>query len=133
MGADTLKGKLNFSFFSYFVEYIVTLSKHWRIDIPVSIGIGSASLQYIENKQTIIQDNKTIIPLEPQVELDYNFNKYFGLYTQVGYRYMLVNNKLLNYNFNSVTYSVGVLIYPLEIFAGIFPRTKWAKMIEAGD
>jgi len=65
--------------------------------------------------------------------VDYNFNKYCGLYTQVGYRYMLINNNLLNYNFNSVTYSVGVLIYPLEIYAGLFPHTKWAKMIENGD
>lgn len=130
---DTLKGKLNFFFFSYFVEYIVTLSKHWRIDIPVSIGIGNASLNYELNKQMVTEDNRAIMPLEPQVEVDYNFNKYCGLYTQAGYRYMLVNNRLLGYDFNSVTYSVGVLIYPLEIYAGLFPHTKWAKMIESGD
>lgn len=127
---DTLKGKLNFTYFSYFVEYILTLSKHWRIDIPVSIGIGNASIQYTNGKSTITENNKTIVPLEPQVEVDYNFNRYVGLYTQVGYRYMLVHNRLLTYNFNSVTYSVGVLIYPLEIYAGLFPRTKLARMIE---
>ena len=130
---DTLKGKLDIFFFSYFVEYILTLSKHWRIDIPVSIGIGNASLNYERNTQNITEDNRAIIPLEPQVELDYNFNRYCGLYTQAGYRYMLVNNRLLGYDFNSVTYSVGVLIYPLEIYAGLFPHTKWAKMIESGD
>ena len=130
---DTLKGKLNFFFFSYFVEYIMTLSKHWRVDIPVSIGIGNASLQYTLNKKITTEDNRAIIPLEPQVEVDYNFNKYCGLYTQGGYRYMIVNNRLLGYDFNSVTYSVGVLVYPLEIYAGLFPRTKWAKMIESGD
>jgi len=130
---DTLKGKLDFFFFSYFVEYIMTLSKHWRIDIPVSIGIGSASIQYQHNSLLTTENDKAIVPLEPQVEVDYNFNKYCGLYTQGGYRYMLVNNKLLGYDFNSVTYSVGVLIYPLEIYAGLFPHTKWAKMIESGD
>ena len=130
---DTLKGKLNFYFFSYFVEYIMTLSKHWRIDIPVAVGIGGASLQYNKNNSVTTEGNRVIVPIEPQVEVDYNFNKYCGLYTQAGYRYMLVNNRLLGYNFNSVTYSVGVLIYPLEIYAGLFPRTKWAKMIESGD
>lgn len=133
VNGDTLTGKLNFSFYSYFVEYIVTLSKHWRLDIPVSIGIGSASIQYTENNKIVTQNEKTIIPLEPQMELDYNFNKYWGLYTQGGYRYMIINNNLLNYNFNSVTYSLGILIYPLEIYAGLFPRTKLAKTIEAGD
>ncbi len=127
---DTIKGKLNFVFMSYFVEYIMTLSKHWRIDIPVFIGIGTSNYQYTDEGKVVIASNKTIVPLEPQVELDYNFNKYCGLYTQVGYRYMLVNNKLLGYDFNSVTYSVGILIYPLEIYAGIFPKTKLAKMIE---
>jgi hypothetical protein len=127
---DTIKSKLNFGFISYFVEYIITLSKHWRIDIPVSIGIGSSSYQYTLDKKVITESNKAIIPFEPQVELDYNFNKYCGLYTQVGYRLMLINNDLIDYNFNSITYSVGVLIYPLEIYAGLFPRTKWAKMIE---
>lgn len=133
MEGDTVKEKLDFFFFSYFVEYIVTLSKHWRIDLPVSIGIGNASMQYTMDKRQVTEDNRAIIPLEPQVEVDYNFNKYCGLYTQGGYRYMLVNNNLLNYNFNSVTYSVGVLVYPLEIYAGLFPRTKWARMIESGD
>jgi hypothetical protein len=127
---DTLKGKLDFSFFSYFVQYIITLSKHWRVDIPVSIGIGSSYYQYTLNGKIIKENNKPIMPFEPQVELDYNFNKYCGLYTQAGYRYMLLNNKLLDYNFNSVTYSFGILIYPLEIYAGLFPRTKWAKEIE---
>jgi len=130
VGKDTIKGKLNFSFLSYFVEYIITLSKHWRIEIPISIGLGSSNYQYTVNKQLVTESNKTIIPFEPQVELDYNFNRYCGLYTQVGYRFMLVNNTLLDYNFNSVTYSVGVLIYPLEIYAGLFPKTKWAKEIE---
>jgi hypothetical protein len=127
---DTIKGKLNFTFLSYYVQYTITLSKHWRIDIPLFIGIGSSSYQYTDNNKVVTASSKTIMPLEPQVELDYNFNKYCGLYTQVGYRYMLINNKLLDYDFNSVTYSVGVLIYPLEIYAGLFPHTKWAKEIE---
>ncbi len=133
IGSDTIKSKLNFFFISYFVEYIITLSKHWRIELPVSIGIGSSSYKYTLNKTVFTEKNKVIIPLEPQVELDYNFNKYCGLYTQVGYRLMLIDNNQIGYNFNSVTYSVGVLIYPLEIYAGLFPRTKWAKMIESGE
>lgn len=132
-GKDTLNEKLDFFFFSYFVQYIITLSKHWRIDIPLTIGFGNAYLQYVNQRQLLNISSRIIIPLEPQVELDYNFNKYCGLYTQVGYRYMLVNNKLLDYNFNSVTYSVGILIYPLEIYAGLFPHTKWAKAIEANE
>ncbi len=130
---DTIKSKLNFFFISYFVEYILTLSKHWRIDIPVSIGIGSSSYKYTLNNLVVTKSSRIIIPFEPQVELDYNFNRYCGLYTQVGYRLMLIDNSMIDYNFNSITYSVGVLIYPLEIYAGLFPRTGLAKSIRATD
>ncbi len=127
---QTQYGRLNFFYFSYFLEYIKTLSKHWRLDFSTSIGLGNASLQYAEKNQIITEDNRTIIPLEPQVELDYNFNKYVGISTQVGYRYMLVNSTLLDYNLNSITYAAGLFISPLDIFAALFPRTKLAKMIE---
>lgn len=130
---DTIKSKLNFFFLTYFVEYIITLSKHWRIDIPISIGIGESSYQYKLDNKAVTENNRAIIPFEPQVELDYNFNRYCGLYTQVGYRLMLLNNDLIDYNFNSITYSVGVLIYPLEIYAGLFPRSKLGKAIRADD
>ena len=130
IGKDTVHAKMDFTFFSYFVEYIFNLSKHWRIEIPVSIGFGSSSYQYRLDNRKITESSKGIINLEPQVELDFNINKYVGIYTQVGYRLMLVNNPLIHENFNSVTYSVGLLIYPLEIYAGIFPKTKLAQMIE---
>ncbi len=129
-GGDTLKGKLKFSYISYFAEYTMALTKHWTLDFPVYIGIGSSSYQYTNKTEIVIASNKIIMPLEPQVELDYNFNKYVGLYTQVGYRYMLVNKTLLGYDFNSVTYSVGMLIAPLQIYAGLFPHSKLARMIE---
>jgi len=130
---DAIRAKLNFSYLSYFVEYTVNLTSHWEVDIPVFIGIGSSSYQYTLNNKLIDESSKVILPLEPQVELDYNFNKYWGLSTQVGYRFMLINNDLLTYNFNSVTYSVGLSISPFEIYASLFPRTKLAKMIESND
>jgi hypothetical protein len=133
IGNDAVKERLNFFFFSYFVEYIINLTKHWRIDVPVAMGFGGSSYQYSLDKIQYTESGRGIVNVEPEIELDYNFNKYIGLYTQVGYRLMLVNNPLIHDNFNSVTYSVGLLISPLEIYADIFPNTKLAKMIESGE
>ena len=133
IGADVIKDELDFTYFSYFVEYTINLTKHWELDIPVLIGIGNSAYQYTFNDNIITKSSKVIMPLEPQVSLDYNFNKYWGLSTLVGYRIMLINNNLLSYNFNSVTYSVGLTFSPFEIYAHFFPDTKWAKMIEAND
>jgi hypothetical protein len=123
--------KLNFFFFSYYIQYIMNLTKHWKLYItPINMGIGGSSYQYSDKGGQHIIDSYMVLVWEPGVELDYNFNKYWGLYTQVGYRYMLINNPAIGETFNSPTYSYGILIYPLEIFAGIFPRTKLAHLIE---
>jgi hypothetical protein len=130
IGSDQVSEVLEFAYFSYFVEYIVPLTKHWKIYVmPFSIGIGSSSYQYVHNFAYKVEDNYTIIPFEPQVEVDYNFTRWLGLYTQVGYRLMLVNNPAIIQNFNSPTYSFGVLILPFEIVAGIFPNTKLGHAI----
>ena len=124
-----VQAKLNFSFVSYYVEYLFKLSKHWEIDVPLSIGIGGSSFTYTLAGLPQVSDKRTVIPLEPSVEVDYDFNKFWGLYIQTGYRWMLVNNKYINENFNSPTYSFGLLIYPLEIYAALFPHTGLAHTI----
>lgn len=124
--------KLSFFFFSYYVQYIMNLTKHWKLYItPINIGIGNSNYQYSDKAGQHTIDLQTVILTEPGVELDYNFNKYFGLYTQVNYRLMILNNPDINQTFNSPTYAYGILIYPLEIYAGLFPRTKLAHLIES--
>lgn len=131
IGEDVIHSELHFTYFSYFVEYTINFTKHWELDLPVLIGIGSSSYQYSINDIVAVKNRKLIMPLEPQVTLGYNFNKYVEFSTQVGYRLMLVNNDLLDYNFNSVTYSVGLSVSPFEIYAHFFPGTKLGKLIES--
>ncbi len=127
IGSDVVTASLSFAYFSYYVQYIMNLSKHWKIYItPFCLGLGGSSYQYFFNTQ----DSHTVVPYEPQVEIDYNFKKWLGLYTQVGYRLMIINNPAIVQNFNSPTYSYGVLLSPFELFAAIFPRTKLAHSIE---
>lgn len=126
---QSVKAQLSFSYFSYYVEYLFRVGKHWEIDIPVSVGLGSSSFSYALAGKALVTDKRTVIPIEPSVEVDYDFNKFWGLYVQAGYRWMLVNNKYINENFNSPTYSFGLLIYPLEIYTALFPHTGLAHTI----
>ncbi|MGP8215864.1 MAG: hypothetical protein ACLQQ4_09900 [Bacteroidia bacterium] len=131
IGSDTLNEQLSFAYFSYYVQYIINVSKHWKLYImPFSIGLGGSSYQYNYKGSQYSEDSYVIVPYEPQVELDYNFNKWLGLYTQVGYRLMILNNPDIVQNFNSPTYSFGVLFSPFEFYAWLFPRTRLAQMIE---
>lgn len=136
VNGQQVKAQLNCSYISYYVEYIFRVQKHWEIDIPLSIGAGSSSDSYILGGALVTQNHHFIMPIEPQVEVDYDFlkNKFgnylFGMYIQVGYRYMLINNYSLGENFNSTTYAAGILFFPFEIYSAIFPRTGLARMIE---
>jgi hypothetical protein len=131
IGSDVITEQLSFSYFSYYVQYIMSLSRHWKLYImPICVGIGGSSYNYFYKFSYHVVNSYTVMPYEPQVELDYNFNKWLGLYTQVGYRFMLVNNPTIIENFNSPIYSFGVILSPFELFAAIFPRTKLAHMIE---
>jgi hypothetical protein len=129
-GQTIPKATLNFAYLFYYVEYLLKVNKHWEIDIPVSLGIGGSSFTYTLADKTSTVNSKTIVPIEPLVEVDYDFNKYVGLYVQVGYRFMIINNNSINQDFNSFTYSTGILLSPFEIFAGLFPRSKLAHIIE---
>jgi hypothetical protein len=133
MNGDVINSELHFTYFSYFVEYTINFTKHWELDLPVLIGIGSSSYQYTSNDFTVNQNRKIIMPLEPQVTLGYNINKYVELSTQVGYRLMVINNSLLDYDFNSITYSVGLSVSPFEVYIHFFPNTKLAKIIGANS
>ncbi|NNM94960.1 MAG: hypothetical protein HKL88_05795 [Bacteroidia bacterium] len=136
VGGQTVNAQLKFTYISYYVEYIIRLQKHWEIDIPVAIGAGGSNYTYYLNGAQLTQNSHFIVPLEPQVEVDYDFlkNKFgnylFGLYVQVGYRYMLDNNPAIGGSFNSSTYATGILLFPFEIYSAIFPRTGLARMIE---
>jgi hypothetical protein len=127
---QVINATLNFDFIYYYAEYIMRLGRHWEIDLPLSIGIGTSSYTYYNKGAQVTQNAQAVIPVEPSIEVDYDFNKYFGLYVQTGYRWMLVNNNNINENFNSPTYSFGILLFPFEIYAGIFPHTKLAHIIE---
>lgn len=127
---QTIKRRLYFSFFSYYVEYLLRLTKHWELDVFLMSGVGNSHYIYTNMDPTVIHLQRMVIPFEPSACIEYDFNKFVGLYVQAGYRWMLLNNKMIHENFNSPTYSFGIAIYPLEIYAALFPNTKLAHIIE---
>jgi hypothetical protein len=127
---QTVYRYLYLTYISYYIEYLIKLTKHWEIDLFFMPGIGSAYREYTFQGQTITQNKGLVIPLEPSACVEYDFTKWLGVYVQAGYRWMLVNDNAIHENFNSPTYAAGLIIYPLEIYSGLFPHTKLAHMID---
>jgi|SRR6185312_3680555 len=122
--------QLYLTYISYYIEYLLRITKHWELDVFFMPGIGSSYYESTIQGKLVQQDNGLVIPLEPSACLEYDFTKWIGFYVQAGYRFMLVNNNAINEKFNSPTYAVGLAIYPLEVYTAIFPHTKLAHTIE---
>jgi len=130
IGSNIVNRYLYFSYISYYVEYLLRLSKHWDIDMYFMPGVGNSYYQYTIEGRVITQGSKIVVPIEPSACVEYDFTKWIGLYVQAGYRWMLIKNPDIPKNFNSPTYAFGVAVYPLEIYAALFPHTKLAHTIE---
>lgn len=119
---DTVPNALHFSYMSYFFEYIFYKTKHWEFSIPTQIGIGSSRFEYIYNGKKITENKKTIILYEPSIAGHYKVFKWLGVGGDIGYRLMLKNNKAIERNFNSPTFTFKVMIFYGEIYKALFKK-----------
>lgn len=114
-GIDTLHvGILSFTYFCYFVDYILIRKPKWEISYPIQIGFGSSSFQYIDEKSGPVKLNPgSVVLIETAITGHYKLTKWFGIGAGVGYRFMLQNNKDLDAKFNSPIY-----IFKFKLFLG---------------
>ncbi len=122
-GIDTMK--LQFRYINLFFEYIYFKSKKWQFSVPLQIGIGGSSYQYVFNGEKITEDRHTILLYEPTVSGQYKIIKWFGVKLDVGYRIMLIQSRVLGSGkFNSPIYNAGVIIYWGELYRMVFPARE---------
>lgn len=128
---STINESLSFAYWTYYLEYIFYNTKHWQFSVPFEIGLGSSSYQYVYKGITYSDSPHLIIPIEPSFSITYQFDKWIGFGTEIGYRFMLVNNNGIKGNFNSPTYNLGLQIYVIEVFKSLFPHSKITKKLNS--
>jgi hypothetical protein len=118
---------LHMYYISAYAEYTFYQTKHWELSMPLQIGIGKSYYNYLFLGKTIKTDETFNFIYEPAVSIQYKFVKWFGVGADVGYRFMLTNDRHLNRSFTSPTYAFKFLVYYGEIFKSVFPKSKLAK------
>ena len=126
---DSITAKLQLFYFSAQVEYIYYRNNHWRLSMPFQIGIGQTAYKYEILNKWQYKERYTCLIYEPAVSVEYRFIKWIGVGADVGFRFMLTENKELNQKFNSPTYAFKLLIYYNEIFKSLFPNSKWSEKL----
>ncbi len=127
--ADSVTALLKLFYFSAHVEYIFYQSKHWQLSLPLQIGVGQTYYRYQLFGRREKNDGHACFIYEPAVSTEYRFFKWIGVGGDVGFRFMLTNDKALNQKFNSPTYAFKLLIYYNELFKLTFPKSKLATKL----
>ncbi len=129
-GYDTVPGKLRLGYVSYFARYVYYSSKHWKFSvIPAQLGVGRSRYDVDYGGEEMRLNRKTIILYEAGISVAYKVVPWFGVGTDLGFRYMIRKNKAIPENFNSPIYSFYTIIYWGELYKAVFPNTKLAKRL----
>lgn len=98
---STTSGRIRFRYLAPYIQYRYVFRNHWRISIPVQLGIGRSFLKADNEKSHF----GTTLLYEPAMHLDYLFLRYFNAGVGVGYRIMLINNPHIRGGFSAPTVS----------------------------
>ncbi len=136
-GDTTITGKLSFWFLSPFFEYTFYESPHWRLSMPVRVGLGGASFAYYDPEQQEQKErHRRIFNYEPMMTVQFKFWRYFALSGGLGYRIIVLDRSLIPdrfdqdpYRFSSPTYAFGFNFFFGKLFRDVFPK-KSKKFME---
>jgi hypothetical protein len=121
---DSTTAKLRLFYFSLHTEYIYYQTKHWELSIPLQIGLGQTNYHYQQMGEKKTIEKNLFLIYEPSISVEYKIVKWFGVGSDIGFRFMAGNYKRLNQKFNSPTYAFKFLIYYDEIVKAFLKSKK---------
>lgn len=124
---DSVTSTLKMYYFSAQVEYTFYQTRKWELSLPLQFGIGQTYYKYELAGKRKTKDESHNFIYEPAVSVQYKIAKWIGVGADVGFRFMLTEDRKLNQKFNSPTYAFKIMIYYSEIFKSLFPESKWSK------
>ncbi len=115
---DTVPSNLKLNYFAYFAEYVYFSKKRWEFSIPVQLGLGSLFYEYEVDGTKKRELESPVLLYEPSVSVQYKIFPWLAAGADIGYRFMLVNNKVAGHQFNSPVYDLKLMVLWKEILKG---------------
>jgi hypothetical protein len=122
-----LKAGLKFGYINCFADYVYYNTKNWQFSIPLLVGIGGAHTEYGYNNNNIVESKKLVLVYEPVVSGYYRILPWFAVGSDIGYRFMFINNKSIDQKFNSPAYAFKLIVFFSRAFETAFPNSKLPK------
>ena len=125
---DTVLKYLRLGYLCYYIDFVFHRTKRWQLSVPIQAGGGFVWWQ----KETVYkwkpEDKKYFLLLyEPGITVQYKIFRWLGAGTDVGYRFVLKNNKKIGERLLSPTFSFKALFWPDQLFYQLWPENKISK------
>lgn len=126
---DSVVAKLKLWYISAHAEYIFHRTGKWRLSMPLQFGLGKTYYKYtLAGRKNKRGENVNFI-YEPAVAIEYKLIKWLGLGADIGFRFMISDDRKLINNFTSPTYAFRLQIYYSELLRLVFPKKEWVKKL----
>ncbi|MDO9001240.1 MAG: hypothetical protein Q7W45_15860 [Bacteroidota bacterium] len=125
---DTVLKYLKLAYLSYYIDFVFYKTKRWQLSVPIQAGTGFSWWQQNKTYSLNNPEKKYFLFLyEPGVTAQFKVFRWFGLGTDVAYRFTLKNNKKIGERLNSPTYSFKILVWFDQLYYELLPKSKITK------
>ena len=125
---DTITKHLKLAYLCYYIDFVFYKTKRWQLSVPIQAGTGFSWWQVNKAYSFNSPEKKYFLFLyEPGITAQFKITRWFGLGSDVAYRFTLKNNKKIGEHLNSPTYSFKILIWFDQLFYEISPNSKITK------
>ncbi len=125
--SETTLKHLKFIYFCLYADFVFYKTKRWQLSVPIQVGLGYSWLQKRKDYYFGNKDPKYFLFLyEPGITAQFKIFKWFGVGSDVAYRFSFNNKKTLA-SFNSPTYSFKILIWFDQLFYDLLPNSEISK------
>lgn len=119
---------LKFAYMCFYADFVFHKTQRWQLSVPIQTGIGAAWYQDKKAYDIFGKEAKYALVLyEPGITVQFKVFKWFGLGSDVGYRFLAKDNKKVRERLSSPTYSLKLLFFFDQLFYEAFPKHRISK------
>jgi hypothetical protein len=98
-------------YMTLYYEYVWLSKKRWEISSPVSVGYGTASVNYIINRVKYTYSDVPVITFEPTVVGHYKIFSWVGVGAGFGYRKIVFSNNRIGRRLDAPLYILKIKLF----------------------
>lgn len=111
-----------------YADMVFYKTKRWQLSVPIQVGAGFTWLQdHVEFGLRDMNSRQFLFLYEPGITVQYKLTRWFGLGSDIAYRFAIQQNKQVSQQLNSPTLSLKVMLWLDQLYFIVFPETTWSE------